>query len=122
MRSRCARSERTLIRMVDPAPHALDALGWDERLAGLVEDAGRPAAVPGRVARVDMGLVRVLVADGTVRATPGDEPIATGDWVLIEEDRVVAMLPRRSVFTRGDPMEGAARGPQVVAANIDVVL
>ncbi len=56
------------------------------------------------------------------RATPGDDHVATGDWVLVEDDRVVTVLPRRSVFTRGDPMEGAARGPQVVAANIDVVL
>jgi len=108
--------------MVDPATHALGALGWDETLAGLVERVGRPAAAPGRVARVDMGLVTVLMAGGTLRATPGDEHIATGDWVLVEDDRVVAVLPRRSVFTRGDPMEGAARGPQVLAANIDVVL
>jgi ribosome biogenesis GTPase len=122
MRSRYAHSERTLIRMVDPATHALDALGWDDRLAALVVDAGRPAAAPGRVARVDMGLVTVLMEDGTVRATPGDDHVATGDWVLVEEDHVVSVLPRRSVFARGDPMEGAARGPQVVAANIDVVL
>ncbi|HYL53754.1 MAG TPA: ribosome small subunit-dependent GTPase A [Acidimicrobiia bacterium] len=108
--------------MVDPATHALGALGWDETLAGLVEDAGRPAAAPGRVARVDMGLVTVLTAGGTLRATPGDEHVATGDWVLVENDRVVGVLPRRSVFTRGDPMEGAARGSQVVAANVDVVL
>lgn len=108
--------------MVDPATHALGALGWDETLAGLVEDAGRPTAAPGRVARVDMGLVTVLTAGGTLRPTPGDEHVATGDWVLVENDRVVGVLPRRSVFTRGDPMEGAARGSQVVAANIDVVL
>jgi ribosome small subunit-dependent GTPase A len=122
MRSRYARIERTLIRMSDPATETLDALGWDARLAALADDAGRPAASPGRVVRVDMGLVTVLTGSGTVRATPGDDHVATGDWVLVEEDRVVAVLPRRSVFTRGDPMEGAARGPQVVAANVDVVL
>jgi ribosome biogenesis GTPase len=108
--------------MVEAATPALDALGWDGRLAALVDDARRPAAAPGRVARVDMGLVTVLVEDGTVRATPGDDHVATGDWVLVEENRVVVVLPRRSVFTRGDPMEGVARGPQVVAANVDVVL
>ncbi|HMC71624.1 MAG TPA: GTPase RsgA, partial [Mycobacteriales bacterium] len=69
-----------------------------------------------------MGLVTVLTAGGTLRATPGDEHVATGDWVLVEDHRVVSVLPRRSVFTRGDPMEGAARGSQVVAANVDVVL
>ncbi len=121
MRSRYARIERTLIWMADPAT-ALDALGWDERLATLVDDAGPPAAAPGRVARVDMGLVTVLMGSDTVRATPGDDHVATGDWVLVEDNRVVAVLPRRSTFVRGDPMEGKAVGPQVVAANIDVVL
>src|SRR4051794_7601931 len=122
MRSRYARIERTLIRMSDRATGALDALGWDARLAALADDAGRPSAVPGRVARVDMGLVTVLTATDTVRATPGDEQVATGDWVLVEEGRVVSVLPRRSAFARGDPMGGVARGPQVGAANIDVVL
>jgi ribosome biogenesis GTPase len=102
----------------------LSALGWDatwdERRAALASAASD--GEPGRVVRVDMGLVTVATANDTVRVTPGDDHVATGDWVLIGGERVVAVLPRTSSFVRGDPMEGTARGPQVVAANIDVVL
>jgi ribosome biogenesis GTPase len=77
------------------------------------------------VVRVDRGLVTVVTADGTVRATPPGESIATGDWVLVADTEtgpaVVEVLPRRSVFVRGDPMEGSARDEQVIAANIDTV-
>jgi ribosome biogenesis GTPase / thiamine phosphate phosphatase len=108
--------------MPDSSP-ALEALGWDERLADLAGAASFPSARPGRVARVDRGLVTVLTAAGADRAVPPADTIATGDWVLLEDGdvgpAVVAILPRRSAFIRGDPMEGTARGPQVVAANID---
>src|SRR5262249_49289629 len=59
---------------------------------------------------------------GPAFATPNDEAVATGDWVCVEEERVIAVLPRRSSFVRGDPMEGKALDEQIVAANIDVVL
>jgi ribosome biogenesis GTPase len=108
--------------MPDREPPLLTALGWDEYAAAVVIDAADPQASPGRVARVDLGLVTVLSDGETVRVAPGAEPVATGDWVLVAGDRVVAVLPRRSSFVRGDPMEGSARGPQVVAANVDVVL
>jgi ribosome biogenesis GTPase / thiamine phosphate phosphatase len=106
----------------------LAALGWNERLATLAAAAERPDAAPGRVARVDRGLVTVLTEDGPVRAVPSAGPVATGDWVLVGDaddersnDVVVAILPRRSAFVRGDPMEGTARDAQVIAANIDTV-
>jgi ribosome biogenesis GTPase len=108
--------------MVDPRAPSLGALGWDDRLAALAAAAECPGSVPGRVARVDLGLATVLTEAGTVRATPGDDPLATGDWVLVEGERVVAVLPRRTAFVRGDPMEGRARDAQVVAANVDIVL
>lgn len=101
---------------------ALRPLGWDDRLGPLV----RPGTRPGRVVRVDRGLVTVATPAGAERAAPGVEPVAVGDWVLVagegDEAAVVEVLARRSVFVRGDPMEGVARGPQVVAANVDVVL
>jgi ribosome biogenesis GTPase len=105
---------------------ALVPIGWNERLA----DAAMAAAVqhpgePGRVSRVDRGLVSVLTAAGTVRAAMGSDLVATGDWVLVgegDETAVVAtVLPRHSAFVRGDPMDGTARSAQVVATNIDVV-
>jgi ribosome biogenesis GTPase / thiamine phosphate phosphatase len=107
--------------MTEPADDVLAALGCDERVRALVRSADPDDGELGRVARVDLGLVTVLTAHDVRRVEPGDESIATGDWVLIDDTRVNRVLPRHSVFTRGDPMEGAARGPQVVAANVDVV-
>jgi len=100
---------------------SLVALGWDETWAEAAR-AGGVTGSAGRVARVDLGLVTVLTEAGPVRAAPDEEAVATGDWVLVAGDHVAAVLPRRSAFVRGDPMEGKARGPQVVAANVDIVL
>lgn len=50
----------------------------------------------------------------------------TGDWVLIRENRIVDVLERRNVLSRGasgaraSGREGAMKG-QVIAANIDTV-
>jgi ribosome biogenesis GTPase len=109
--------------MMEPATN-LAALGWTERLAALAADAGFDHARPGRVSRVDRGLVTVLTGAGAVRAVPAAGPVATGDWVLVDdadEPSVVAILPRASSFVRGDPMDGAATDAQVIAANIDIV-
>lgn len=101
----------------------LEALGWDDELA--IAAAGRPGARPGRVARVDFGLVTVWTADDTVRAVPAAGSVATGDWVLVDNvegtPTVTEILPRRSAFVRGNPMEGQAIGAQVLAANVDTV-
>jgi ribosome biogenesis GTPase len=104
---------------------ALEALGWDVARDREARAAGAPQARPGRVARVDRGLVTVLTAGGGVRVAPGEDGLATGDWVLVGDDdgtpRVVALLARRSAFVRGDPFEGRATASQVVAANVDTV-
>jgi ribosome biogenesis GTPase / thiamine phosphate phosphatase len=106
--------------------HALRPLGWDDRIAALVAAQERPELLPGRVARVDRGRVTVLAERGSVRAVPeigGD--IVTGDWVLVDDavspPEVRVVLDRTSQFVRGDPIDGQARGAQVVAANIDTV-
>lgn len=103
----------------------LEALGWDAGFAADAAGANRPGARPGRVARVDLGLVTVWTAGEPVRAVPAAEPVATGDWVLVEEvdgeHTVTAVLPRRSAFVRGASIDGVARGAQVLAANIDTV-
>ena len=105
---------------------ALVALGWNARVADEVADtvARHPDAALGRASRVDRGIVTVLTPDGSLHAAMGTEPVATGDWVLVEGDdepAVVARLPRHSAFVRGDPMDGVARNAQVVAANVDTV-
>jgi ribosome biogenesis GTPase len=107
-----------------PDARALASLGWNEQVAAAVEASDRPGATPGRVSRTDRGIVTVFTADAVVHADRGEQVPATGDWVLLDdtgEPTVVAVLPRRSAFVRGDPMEGSARNAQVVAANIDAV-
>jgi ribosome biogenesis GTPase len=102
---------------------ALTDLGWDDEFAAAAAAADHPRARPGRVARVDFGAVTVWTESGTERAASGATAVATGDWVLIEPVEetmtVTDVLPRRTSFVRGRPMEGMAIGEQVVAANID---
>ena len=101
---------------------ALARLGWDPALAAAAAaDLAHADASPGRVARVDRGWATVLTSGGTERAQLAGHSVATGDWLLVRDGNVVASLPRRSAFVRGDAGEGRARRPQVVAANVDVV-
>jgi len=108
---------------VDPAAAgALANLGWDATLAGAAAaDVEHASATPGRVARVDRGWATVMTATETVRAQLAGHSVATGDWILVEQGKVAALLPRRSAFVRGDAGDGRARRPQVVAANVDLV-
>ena len=102
----------------------LRPFGWDEEWARAASGlrAGPRDSVPGRVVRVDKGWATVATAPGTIRAKTAGNDVATGDWVLVARGAVAGVLPRRSTFVRGDPIEGRARKPQVVAANVDVVL
>ncbi|MGY1620163.1 ribosome small subunit-dependent GTPase A [Geodermatophilus sp. SYSU D00691] len=102
----------------------LTALGWTpDRVAQLPE-----GTVPARVARVDRGLLTVLTADGEQRVHPaaalydesGLASPAVGDWLALRGELAVAVLPRRSAFTR--TVAGRTSAAQVVAANLDTVL
>jgi ribosome biogenesis GTPase len=114
----------------------LTEFGWDDAFAAAFE-ALRPGAhvEPARVAigfnylyRVwtDSGGLEVAIA-GRLKhhAASRSELPAVGDWVAVRRrpnlDRgaIVAVLPRRSAFSRR--MAGAVTGEQVVAANADVV-
>jgi ribosome small subunit-dependent GTPase A len=107
-----------------PAVTELSALGWTPD-----RDAELPDGTePGRVVRIDRGRLRVLAADGERTAVPGSAlhddtglaGAAVGDWVALRGELAVAVLPRRSAFTR--TVAGRASGAQVVAANLDTVL
>lgn len=114
-----------------PSPHetdrsALVPIGWDERVATLF-GAARPGE-PGRIARVDRGLFTVLVTEGERRValSPSlrgsremSDRATVGDWVVVVDDVIEQVLPRRSAFVRGDP--GKPTAAQVVAANVDTV-
>jgi ribosome small subunit-dependent GTPase A len=70
----------------------------------------------------------VLGAQGEARVHPaaalyddaGLAGPAVGDWVAVRGELAVAVLPRRSAFTR--TVAGRSSAAQVVAANLDVVL
>src|SRR3954454_22270957 len=109
----------TMLHVTDLSP-----LGWTpDRVSEL--PAGTEAA---RVARVDRGLLTVLAGDGERRVHPasalydesGVESPAVGDWVALRGELAVAVLPRRSAFTR--TVAGRTSAAQVVAANLDTVL
>jgi ribosome biogenesis GTPase len=114
----------------------LAELGWDNRFAAAYEPWHSKKDVrPGRIAIEFNQIFRVYVEDGELdavtagrlkhRARNRAELPAVGDWVALRqrapEDRgvILAMLPRRSAFTRR--AAGEPTGEQVVAANVDVV-
>ncbi|MFT3755437.1 MAG: ribosome small subunit-dependent GTPase A [Pseudoxanthomonas sp.] len=92
--------------------------------------AAHPQARPARV--IEQHRSGYVVADApevTIKAEsppewmrprfPNHERAAVGDWVLLEGDKIVALLPRRSAIKRG--AAGEHYHQQVIAANIDSV-
>jgi ribosome biogenesis GTPase / thiamine phosphate phosphatase len=114
---------------------ALLRIGWTPALADSFAPFAAQGYMPGRVALEHTHIYRVVTKEGESlarvsgrlrhhAATRADFP-AVGDWVAVQppehsgDSRIVAVLPRRSRFSRraaGDPTE-----EQVVAANIDTV-
>lgn len=99
----------------------LDALGWDASRQAELEALGLDGT-PGRVVRQDRGWVQVARADGVHAARTRADRVGTpvvGDWVVVVDDEVAAVLERRGVLRRADPV---GEGEQVLAANLDRVL
>jgi ribosome biogenesis GTPase / thiamine phosphate phosphatase len=114
---------------------ALFRLGWTAALADAFAPFAAQKLLAGRVALEHTHIYRVITEEGETLArvsgrlrhrahARADFP-AVGDWVALQppqragDSRIVAVLPRRSRFSRraaGDPTE-----EQVVAANIDTV-
>jgi ribosome biogenesis GTPase len=96
----------------------LNDLGWNDTWQ-LERDAMDAAGDPCRVVRHDG--IKVLVSDGaTVQhvAFPRSMRLAVGDWVVVKNETVQALCARRTVLERDHEI----RGPQIIAANVDVVL
>lgn len=109
----------------------LEAFGWDSAYRDELADDFFEGLEPGRV-RIARGQHCVLfTADGEVEASVagrladpergGVFPVA-GDWVGFsrEDGRIEAVLPRRTEIARRRP--GAKTAPQVLAANVDVLV
>jgi ribosome biogenesis GTPase len=100
--------------------------GWDQQFADEYKRQSSPAQIPGRIIRVDRGMVTAASPVGAIRChmQRDQEPVAVGDWICIEQspnaDFVIAsLLPRRTAITRADPLNNRS---QVLAANVDLVL
>ena len=98
----------------------LETLGWSDHWAALAE-AEASTGQPGRVVRHDGVAVQVRTDAGerTIKLRRGVDPITVGDWLVVDGEQVVALLPRRSLLRRR-----AAGGDdeQLLAANLDLVL
>lgn len=122
-----------------PAPAgeaALRAIGWPPQGELLPQGwaeplQAHPAARPARV--LEQHRSGYLAADGIgpgcmVESLPDwqrprfppEQRAAVGDWVLLEGQRIVALLPRRTAIKRG--AAGEHYRQQLIAANVDVVL
>lgn len=92
-------------------------LGWTDTWQ-TARDAIDAQGATVRVVRHDG--VKVLVTDGdSVQhvSFPRSMQLAVGDWVVVQNETVAALCPRRSVLERDHEI----RGPQLIAANIDLV-
>ncbi|MEX2294593.1 MAG: ribosome small subunit-dependent GTPase A [Acidimicrobiales bacterium] len=98
----------------------LTQLGWSAHWAALAAEHG-PEAEPARVVRHDGVALQVRTAAGerTVKLRRGIDPITVGDWLVVDGEQVIALLPRQSLLRRR-----AAGGDdqQLLAANLDLVL
>jgi ribosome biogenesis GTPase len=95
-------------------------IGWDDRWSEVLIGVAGAEAVPGRVVRHDAVRVQVAMPDVVSLAMrPGLGAPVVGDWVAVEADTVVAVLPRRSLLRRRDAI---ADDEQALAANVDVLL
>jgi len=99
---------------------SLTPLGWSDRWAALLAEHG-PTAEPGRVLRHDGVAVQVRTpaGDRSVKLRRGVDAVTVGDWLALDGEQVLGLLPRTSLLRRR-----AAGGddPQILAANIDLVL
>lgn len=98
----------------------LRSLGWNDYWAALMADVTVPDAEPARVIRRDRGWIRVAT-DNDVRSIEiagQTGELVTGDWVVVEGDRLLATLPRKGVLRRS----GRGGVEQLLAANVDIVL
>ncbi len=102
------------------SPGALAAYGWSDRVATLFHsEPTASSGRPGRVIRLERSAVAVIDGSGTERPCAPTAVSAVGDWVVIDGQRVAAVLPRWSCLDRRGPDTGRAH---VLAANVDLVL
>ncbi len=108
-------------------PHGLSRLGWDSSFAAVFTAAAPASTRPARVATVSSQRLTVIsqrgqcdvAVSGAIRAAPPEGGVTTGDWVAVDDDMALLVLPRRSVLLRRSA--GGTATAQAVAANVDTV-
>lgn len=98
--------------------------GWNNSVSENFATHLTDDLTPARVVRVDRGECDTITNDGPVRARTPDEPLCTGDWVVIGDHggtpAVLHVLPRRGAIVRSTA--SARSDAQILAANVDTVL
>lgn len=98
---------------------SLAAYGFDSYWLHLYNSADSPGT-PGRVTGVDRGECDVAVEHGNARVRLGRHDVCTGDWVIVDDSSITAVLPRRTAIVRASV--GGTSDAQTLAANVDVVV
>lgn len=98
---------------------SLSTYGFDSYWLDLYERSGI-SGHPARVTGVDRGECDVATADGPRRVRSARHSVCTGDWVVVDDSAIVAVLPRRTAVVRADA--GTTSDSQTLAANVDVVV
>ncbi len=97
------------------------ALGWTDRWQAQFELLDRTGPTsPARVLRHD-GASVLIASEGEIRSVhlrPAVPPLAVGDWVTVEGERVDQLIERISLLQRRDPGTGLS---QPIAANVDII-
>lgn len=105
--------------------HGDSRLGWTDEWERVWRAGNHPRSA-GRIARIDRGWSTVWYdTEGRqARVRNIGAEVAVGDWVVISEDdeRVDAVLERRSAFVRRASFEGRRAESHTIAANVDVVM
>ena len=80
-------------------PDDLCSIGYGDRWAALLAEHG-PAAEPGRVLRHDGVAVQVRTPTGdrSVKLRRGVEAVTVGDWLALDGEQVLGLLPRASLL------------------------
>lgn len=101
-------------------PDDLCSIGYGDRWAALLAEHG-PAAEPGRVLRHDGVAVQVRTPSGdrSVKLRRGVEAVTVGDWLALDGEQVLGLLPRASLLRR---RAAGGEDQQILAANVDLVL
>lgn len=94
--------------------------GWTPHWEHAYAAVGTASTAPGRVLRHDGVAVVVARPDRVDQVALGNlgEPLAVGDWIVVEWETAVGLLPRSTLLRRSI---GDGASEQLLAANVDLV-